>query len=99
MTRVAAGKTVRVPLTVTDARGTGAGWTLKLTSSLPVSIASVSVACGPRSTCTLPRATRAASGNIVLRAAPRSGLGVFRLVVKLVPAARSSASRVTFSID
>jgi hypothetical protein len=45
--------TGRIPLTVRDARGTGAGWELRLRGT--ATVAAVLVRCAPGSTCTLPR--------------------------------------------
>jgi hypothetical protein len=43
----------RIPLTVRDARGTGAGWELRVRGTATVT--SVLVRCSVGSTCTLPR--------------------------------------------
>jgi hypothetical protein len=66
-------------VTVTDARGTGTGWTLNVAA--PLRVTRVVASCAPGSTCTLPRAKVVASGNIVLRAVKGSGMGVIRLAV------------------
>ena len=81
-----AGRSVQVPLTIADARGTGAGWTLKL--SAPVTITSITVRCAPGSTCTLPKAT----GAGLLQAAHDSGMGVIQLVVTVAPLRSGSSS-------
>jgi hypothetical protein len=84
--------TVQVPVTVADGRGTGKGWTLR--SSVPVTVAGISARCAAGSTCTLPTAVEAPSGQTVLHAAPGTGMGVMRLVVTL---AAADAAPVTFS--
>src|SRR4051812_25859557 len=61
--------TVQVPVTIADGRGNGAGWTLKVGSSVPVRVVAVTARCAANSTCTLPAAASARSGNVVLRAA------------------------------
>src|SRR2546421_11815823 len=43
----------RIPLTVRDARGTGAGWELRVHGT--ATVASVLIRCSAGSTCTLPR--------------------------------------------
>jgi hypothetical protein len=83
-TATAAGP-VQVPVTVADGRGSGQGWTLKLASGTQVKITSITARCAGNSTCTLPRATRAPSGAVVLRAARDSGMGVTNLVVTVAP--------------
>jgi hypothetical protein len=83
-TATAAGA-VEVPITIADGRGSGQGWTLKLASGRPVRITSITARCAANSTCTLPRATQAASGAVVLRAARDSGMGVMNLVVTVAP--------------
>ena len=83
-----AGHAVQVPLTIADARGTGAGWTLKLNVSSPVTITDITARCAPGSTCTLPKAT----GAGLLQAAHDSGMGVIQLVVTVAPLRSGSAS-------
>lgn len=51
---------------VTDARGTGAGWTLELNAAQPLPVARVDASCASGSSCTLPRARVVASGRIRL---------------------------------
>lgn len=80
----AAGKAVLVPLTVADGRGSGAGWTLQL-SSKDVAVTSITARCAPGSTCTLPRSIGTASGTTILHVAPDSGMGVIDLVVTVAP--------------
>ena len=88
-----AGHTIQVPVTIADARGTGAGWTLKLNAGSTVTVTSISARCALGSTCTLPRS---ATGNGILRAAPDSGMGVIQLVVS-VSALKSSP--LSFSVS
>jgi hypothetical protein len=72
---------VQVPVTVADGRGSGKGWTLRLVSSRPVTVSSLTARCAAGSTCTLPRAARRPSGSVVLEAARHTGMGVMNLVV------------------
>jgi hypothetical protein len=89
--------TVQVPLTVADGRGSGAGWTLKLASAQAVRVVSITARCAANSTCTLPVAASMPSGNVVLRAARDSGMGVMNLVVTL--AAASGSTPVSFTVS
>lgn len=84
-----AGKAVQVPLTLADARGSGAGWTLDLDASSAVTITAITARCAAGSTCTLPRAS---SGGGILHAAADSGMGVIQLVVSVAPLHAGSAS-------
>jgi len=94
----AAGKATEIPLTVADGRGSGAGWTLDL-SSKNVAITSITARCAPGSTCTLPRSTGTASGTAILRAAPDSGMGVIDLVVTVMPLDQNAgAVPLSFSV-
>ena len=74
------GGTTQVPLTVTDGRGTGTGWTLRLNTP-GVTVTSITAACASNSTCTLPRASGPASGASLLAVAQGTGMGVMNLVV------------------
>jgi len=89
--------TAQVPLTVADGRGSGAGWTLKVASAQPVRVVSITARCAAGSTCTLPTAASSPSGNVVLRAARDSGMGVMNLVVTL--AATSGSTPVSFTVS
>ena len=92
-----AGRAVEVPLTVADARGNGAGWTLKLTSGSPVTITGITARCAPGSTCTLPQA---AVGGGILHAATDTGMGVMHLVVTVAPLRSGSDSvPLTFAVS
>src|SRR5258707_7147813 len=92
-----AGRSVEVPLTLADARGTGAGWTLRLNASTPVTIESIAARCAPSSTCTLRKAAGAAG---ILRAARDSGMGVIELVVTVAPLRSGSANvPLAFSVS
>jgi len=91
------GRSVQVPLTLADARGTGAGWTLKLDASAPVTIESITARCAPGSTCTLQKAAGAVG---ILRAARDSGMGVIQLVVTIAPLRSGSSSvPLAFSVS
>ena len=83
------GRAVQVPLTLADARGTGAGWTLALNGPAAVTISSISVRCAAGSTCTLPKA---GGGTGILHATRDSGMGVMQLVVTVAPLRQGSAS-------
>ena len=89
--------TTQVPVTIADGRGSGAGWTLKVSSTQPVRVVSISARCAANSTCTLPTAASSPSGNVVLRAAHDSGMGVMNLVVTL--AASSGSTPVSFTVS
>ena len=89
--------TVQVPVTIADGRGSGAGWTLKVSSGAPVRVVGITARCASNSTCTLPTAATAPSGNVVLRAARDSGMGVMNLVVTL--AAASGSTPVSFTVS
>ena len=80
-----AGDAVQIPVTITDARGTGAGWTLKLASGAPVSVTSITARCAAGSTCTLPTSSTASNGTTLLQVAPGTGMGVMQLVVTVAP--------------
>ena len=89
--------TEQVPVTIADGRGNGSGWTLKVNSASPVRVVGITARCAGNSTCTLPTAVSAPSGNIVLRAGHDSGMGVMNLVVTL--ASQSGSTPVSFSIS
>jgi hypothetical protein len=89
--------TEQVPVTIADGRGNGSGWTLKVNSASPVRVVGITARCAANSTCTLPTAVSTPSGNIVLRAAHDSGMGVMNLVVTL--ASQSGSTPVSFSIS
>lgn len=88
--------TTHVPVTIADGRGSGAGWTLRLSSAQQVRVVSITTRCAAHSTCTLPTAAGAPSGNVVLRAARDSGMGVMNLVVTL---AASGSTAVSFTVS
>jgi hypothetical protein len=89
--------TEQVPVTIADGRGNGNGWTLKVNSASPVRVVGITARCATNSTCTLPTAVSTPSGNVVLRAARDSGMGVMNLVVTL--AADSGSTPVSFSVS
>ena len=92
-----AGKSVEIPVTVADARGSGAGWTLEVDAPSPVTITGISARCASNSTCTLPRA---AAGGGILHAAADSGMGVIQLVVTVAPLRSGSTSvPLTFRVS
>ena len=89
--------TVQVPVTIADGRGNGYGWTLKVNSASPVSVVGITASCAAGSTCTLPTAVSTPSGNIVLKAARDTGMGVMNLVVTL--ASQSGSTPVSFTVS
>jgi hypothetical protein len=89
--------TTQVPVTIADGRGNGNGWTLKVNSASPVRVVGITARCAANSTCTLPTAVTTPSGNVVLRAAPDTGMGVMNLVVTL--AAQSGSTPVSFTVS
>jgi hypothetical protein len=94
-----AGKAIQVPITVADARGSGAGWTLQLSSAKNVAITSITARCAAGSTCTLPRSVGTPDGSAILHVAPDSGMGVMELVVTVAPLAQSAgAVPLSFSV-
>jgi hypothetical protein len=95
--KAVAGHSVQVPLTIADARGTGAGWTLRLDATAPVTITSITAHCAAGSTCTLPTPADAAG---ILQAAGDSGMGVIHVVVTVAPLHSESTSvPLTFSVS
>jgi hypothetical protein len=97
--RAKAARVVQIAVTVIDARGTGAGWTLRLVSTARVSVERIVATCANGSTCTLPRAAHVSVRGGVLHAARGSGMGVIRLLVTLGPLARDvPAPPVLFAI-
>jgi len=88
------GRTGRIQVTVADARGNGAGWTLR--ASHGVTVRSITARCAANSTCTLPRAAKAPNGAVVLAAARGTGMGIVELVVTLEPTATTG---VTFTVS
>ena len=89
--------TAQVPVTIADGRGNGNGWTLKVNSSSPVRVVGITGRCAANSTCTLPTAVSGPTGNIVLRAARDTGMGVMNLVVTL--ATDSGSTPVSFTVS
>jgi len=86
-----AGQPVQIPLTVADARGTGAGWTLNLTTPRLVTVTSITARCAPGSTCTLPKITTSSDRVALLRVAQNTGMGVMQLVVTVASLAAGEA--------
>jgi len=84
---------VQVPVTIADGRGSGKGWTLRLATSRPITVTSITPRCAAGSTCTLPRAAQGPKGSVVLQAAHDTGMGVLNLVVT-VAALRDGAKPV-----
>jgi hypothetical protein len=91
---------VAVPVTVADGRGNGSGWTLRVQAPRSVRIVGVTGHCAAHSTCTLPTAVPDQSGNVVLRAAPTTGMGELNLVVTVAAlTAGTPATPLSFSIS
>ena len=93
------GASVNVRFTVTDARGTGDGWSLQLSSERPVTVSKLVVRCAPDSTCTLPSAAGLAKLPTILRANQASGMGVFTVVATLAPLKAGPAVPVRFAVS
>jgi hypothetical protein len=89
--------TAQVPVTIADGRGNGNGWTLKVNSASTVRVVGITARCAANSTCTLPTAVSTPSGNIVLRAAHDTGMGVMNLVVTL--ATDTGSTPVSFTVS
>lgn len=92
----AAGEMITISADVVDARGTGGGWTLVVTVSVPslLTVLSVGSRCSVASSCTLPviatsntMLTAVEAGpdiaDVVFRANPFSGMGSETVVVNL----------------
>lgn len=91
---------VAVPVTIADGRGSGSGWTLRVHGPRGIRIIGVTGRCAAASTCTLPTTVPNQSGNIVLRAAPHTGMGELNLVVTVAAlAAGGPATPLWFSIS
>ena len=84
---------VQVPVTIADGRGSGKGWTLRISAARSVTIVGITGRCAANSTCTLPTAATTPSGNVVLQATHDTGMGVMNLVVTV--AALKSGSPAT----
>jgi predicted hotdog family 3-hydroxylacyl-ACP dehydratase len=99
-TSASANGPVKVTLLVTDARGTGAGWTLRLRSTRTVAVSRIVASCAHDSTCTLPTTAPSGAHGLVLRAAKASGMGVVRLTVTLAPLpAGTPRTAVSFAVS
>ena len=76
--RVQLGGSVQVPVTVVDARGSGAGWQLRLAGG--GTITRLSARCAAGSTCTLPKGAIDGSTFTVAR---HSGMGKIELTATI----------------
>lgn len=74
---------LEMPVTVVDARGSGAGWQLRLVGARMRQVVSVVARCAPKSTCTLPHAVPSSDPRLVFEAAPASGMGRIDLKITL----------------
>jgi hypothetical protein len=90
------GHAVQVPLTLADARGTGAGWTLKLEVPSAVTITDITARCAPGSTCTLPKPI---AGGGILHAATNTGMGVMQILVTVAPLRSGGSVPLAFSVS
>ncbi len=91
---------VRVPVTISDGRGNGRGWTLRVSATRSVTITGITAQCAANSACRLPSAVASPAGNVVLRAAAGTGMGVMHLVVTVAPLERGSpATPLSFTIS
>jgi hypothetical protein len=95
-----AAKSVQVPVRIADGRGTGKGWTLRVSAARGVTVVGITAACAGNSTCTLPTASAGPSGSIVLKAATGTGMGIVNLVVTVgaLPSG-TPATSLTFSVS
>jgi hypothetical protein len=91
---------VQVPITIADGRGSGKGWTLKVSAARGVTVTRITARCAANSTCRLPAEATSPSGDTVLKAAPGSGMGVMNLVVTVAALrAGSPATPLVFSVS
>src|SRR4051812_39415371 len=95
-TSLKAGATVSLKVRVADARGTGAGWTLRFAHGRGLTVTGITARCGARSTCTLPAAAAKPSGKTAFRAAKATGMGLVDLVVTVRAA---NATTVAFAVS
>jgi len=93
-----AGRSVRVPVTVADGRGSGKGWTLRVSAARGVTVVGITARCAANSTCTLPTAATTPSGSVVLQATHDTGMGVMNLVVT-VAALKSGSPETPLSFS
>lgn len=95
-----ADRSIQVPVTIADARGTGKGWTLRVSAARNVHITGITARCAANSTCTLPAAVTSPSGNVVLQSAHDTGMGVMNLVVTVAALKSGSpATPLAFSVS
>lgn len=85
---------VQVPVTVADGRGSRAGWTLRVASNHALQVTAIRARCAAGSTCTLPTSVSGPAGDVILQAAPGTGMGVISLVVTVaaLPAGTAPAA-------
>jgi hypothetical protein len=99
----------RIAITVTDARGSGAGWQLEThpvgAAAGTVMVRSVEVRCGARSTCTLPRvrasvpaALTRGSPTVVLSARRGEGMGRVEIVLTVATGSTDAEQTLAFSL-
>jgi len=98
----------RIAITVTDARGSGAGWRLETrpsgTTAGIVTVLGIEVRCGSRSTCSLPR-TRAplpaklTTGSPTVVLAARKGEGMGRIEIILTVATSSTDPKLVLAFS
>jgi hypothetical protein len=91
---------VQVLVKIADARGTGKGWTLHVSSARSVTVVGITARCASNSTCTLPAAATSPSGAAVLQAAHDTGMGVMDLVVTVAALKTGSpATPLSFTVS
>ena len=88
-----------VTVTVTDARGVGTGWSLKLVTARPVTVARIAARCAKHSTCTLPQARVIGPSPLVLHALRGSGMGVVKLIVTFARLKSGPPGAVKFAVS
>ena len=95
-----AAESVRVPVTIADGRGNGKGWSLRVSAARSVTVTGITAECAANSTCRLPTAAASPAGDVVLRAARGTGMGVMHLIVTVAPLERGSpATPLSFTIS
>jgi hypothetical protein len=99
----------RIAITVTDARGSGAGWRLEAhpsgTTTGVVTVAGIEVRCGNRSTCSLPRAPAPLPATlttgrptVVLAARKGEGMGSIEIVLTVATSSTDTKLALAFSL-
>jgi hypothetical protein len=99
----------RIAITVTDARGSGAGWRLEAdpsgTTAGAVTVLGIEVRCGSRSTCSLPRAPASVPARltigrptVVLAARRGEGMGSIEIILTVATSSTDTKLALAFSL-